>query len=184
MKKGGELVVKISDNFKKVILSNGYEHYMLNEDHQDNFPWIKDKFIRNVINHSKSFFLVTSKDYDRDIDILNSEDSDFNASLSRCIEPGLIKVYDSIIVEEICHDDHASSDARICKKGKIKTLINIGETLYLDTIDISKSFGDDPEDAHISTNTYQGYSSYGFNWPYFSVASSDNFIFVLNTFNP
>ena len=32
------LLVKISDNFKKVIFSNGVEHYILNGDCQDSFP--------------------------------------------------------------------------------------------------------------------------------------------------
>jgi hypothetical protein len=63
---------------------------MLRGKKQDSFPWIKDKTLRNVINHNKSFYLVTSKDYDRDIDILHSDDKNFNASLKRCIEPGLM----------------------------------------------------------------------------------------------
>ena len=70
---------------------------MLNGIAQDNFPWIKDKFLRNVINHDKAFYLVTSKDYDRDIDILHSEEKSFNASFKRSIEPGGVFVYDSIV---------------------------------------------------------------------------------------
>jgi len=72
MVKGDNLVVKISDDLKKVILSNGLEHYIHNGHNQENFPWIKDKFLRNVINMGEAFYLVTSKDYDRDIDILHS----------------------------------------------------------------------------------------------------------------
>jgi len=82
----------------KVIFSNGFEHYMLNDTSQDNFPWIKDKFVRNVINHEDGFFLVTSKDYDRDIDILHSDDEDFNVSYLRQLEPGILKVFDSMIL--------------------------------------------------------------------------------------
>ena len=74
LNKTDDLVVKICDNHKKVIFSNGIEHYMLNGEGQDNFPWIKDKKLRNVINHGTEFFLVTSKDYDRDVDILHSKD--------------------------------------------------------------------------------------------------------------
>lgn len=64
---------------------------------QDQFPWIKDKFLRNVVNHKSNFYLVTSKDYDRDIDILNSEDPEFNATVDRFIEPGMLEVFDSLI---------------------------------------------------------------------------------------
>jgi hypothetical protein len=70
----------------------------LNGTGQDNFPWIKDKFLRNVINHGDDFYLVASKDYDRDVDILHSKDKLFNASLKRSIEPNSIIVYDSITV--------------------------------------------------------------------------------------
>jgi len=97
LKKGTNIVVKIADDFNKVIFSNGSEHYMLNEGSQDNFPWIKDKFLRNVLNYEDAFFLVTSKDYDRDIDILHSEKQDFNVFFKRCIEPGLLQVFDSTI---------------------------------------------------------------------------------------
>ena len=72
---------------------------MLNGNGQDNFPWIKDKFLRNVINHGDDFYLVTSKDYDRDVDILHSTDKSFNASFKRSIEPNSIHVYDSIITD-------------------------------------------------------------------------------------
>ena len=71
---------------------------------QDNFPWIKDKFLRNVINQGDDFYLVTSKDYDRDVDILHSTDKIFNASFKRPIEPNSIHVYDSIITD-ILHND-------------------------------------------------------------------------------
>ena len=124
---GGDIVVKISDDFQKVIFSNGTEHYMLNGVSQDNFSWIKDKFIRNVINHQGSFYLCTSKDYDRDIDILHSEIENFNASFVRSIEPGLLNVYDTIVF-----NDGTS------EQGYLKTLMKIGDYLYLDTLDIGK----------------------------------------------
>jgi hypothetical protein len=69
----------------------------LDGESQDQFPWIKDKFLRNVVNHKSNFYLVTSKDYDRDIDILNSEDPEFNATVDRFIEPGMLEVFDSLI---------------------------------------------------------------------------------------
>jgi hypothetical protein len=57
---------------------------------QEFFPDIKDKFLRFVIDSGQGFYLVTSKDYDRDIDILSSTDKDFNASIVRSIEPGIL----------------------------------------------------------------------------------------------
>jgi hypothetical protein len=83
LKNISNIQVKIADDFKKVIFSNGIEHYIMNESSQDNFPWIKDKFVRNVINYEGGFFLVTSKDYDRDIDILYTDNEDFNVSYLR-----------------------------------------------------------------------------------------------------
>jgi hypothetical protein len=123
MNKIDDLVVCISDNFKKVIFSNGKEHYMLNGKGQDNFPWIKDKFLRNVVNHGDEFFLVCSKNYDRDVDILHSKNQDFNASLKRSIEPGSLTVYDSMITNDVTNDP---------KKGILKTIMKIGEFLYID----------------------------------------------------
>jgi len=120
LKKGGEIIVKIADDLNKVIFSNGSEHYMLNNTSQDNFPWIKDKFVRNVINWEEAFFLVTSKDYDRDIDILHTENQEFNVSYKRCIEPGIMKVYDSMIYKL---DEHTTI---------MKTLTKIGDYLYMD----------------------------------------------------
>ena len=72
--KGEHIKLKIADDFNKVIFSNGKEHYMLHNESQDNFPWIKDKFVRFIINVEGAFLLVCTKDYDRDIDILHSED--------------------------------------------------------------------------------------------------------------
>jgi hypothetical protein len=84
-----------------------------------------------VINHGSEFFLVTSKDYDRDVDILHSKDKRFNATFKRAIEPGSIKLFDSII--EPSKDGHQ-------KKGKMKTLMLIGTFLYVDVIDIQLGF--------------------------------------------
>jgi len=93
---GVKLVVKISDDMSRVILSTGVEHYLFNGRSQENFPWIKDKFIRSVINDEQDFFLVTSKDYDRDVDILHSNYNEFNSSIKRRFEPGMLTLYDSI----------------------------------------------------------------------------------------
>ena len=76
---------------------------------------------------------MTSKDYDRDIDILSSSDRSFNASIVRSIEPGILKVFDSIIDTNVVESE----------KGHMKTLILLGEHIYIDTIDIAKSFGGD-----------------------------------------
>ena len=120
MKKGEDIVIKIAEDNNKVIFSNGFEHYILKKNSQDNFPWIKDKFIRHVIHWEDAFLLMTSKDYDRDIDIIHSENKDFNARFDRMIEPGLLQCYDSIIIE------------KPNKMKVMKTLIKIGDFLYLD----------------------------------------------------
>lgn len=41
-----------------------------------------------MINHGDSFYFTTSKEYDRDVDILNSSATNFNASITRSLEPG------------------------------------------------------------------------------------------------
>jgi hypothetical protein len=51
---------------------------------------------------------VTSKEYDRDVDILHTVDKTFNASFKRSIEPGSIQVYDSMIVHEHANSQHIS----------------------------------------------------------------------------
>jgi hypothetical protein len=97
IKKGIKLTIAIASDFNKVIFSNGIEHYMLNYKSQDNFPWIKDKFIRSSQDFEGEFYLITSKDYDRDIDIIGSKNRNFNASFDRHSEPGLFNVFDSKI---------------------------------------------------------------------------------------
>jgi hypothetical protein len=93
------MLVKISEDFSKVMFSSGQEHYILDQHSQNSFHQLKDKKVRNVINHKNSFYLVSCKEYDRDIDILNSDDPEFNASIKRNIEPGLVKVFDSMIYQ-------------------------------------------------------------------------------------
>ena len=178
MKKGGEIVVKISDDFNKVIFSNGMEHFLLNGQSQDNFTWIKDKFLRRVINNGHSFYLVTSKDYDRDIDILHSEDHKFNATFDRQIEPNQLSVYDSIITND-------EGDKHLGKSGIMKTLMKIGDFLYMDQIDLSIQFDEnDHRDGHVSMTVDTTYMAYGFNWPYFSYATKFKKILIYNAFNP
>jgi hypothetical protein len=79
------------------MFSSGDEHYILDGRSQDSFPQIKNKIVRNVINYDNTFYFASCKDYDRDIDILNSKDETFNASIKRSIEPGLITVFDKEI---------------------------------------------------------------------------------------
>lgn len=101
LKKGLKIMVRISDNLNKVLFTNGQEHYILNNGHQDIIESIKEKFIRHVINYKNSFYLVTSKDYDRDIDIIHAEHKDENYYFDRFIEPGLLQCYDSNVVEDL-----------------------------------------------------------------------------------
>jgi hypothetical protein len=91
------LTVKISNDFQNAMFSNGVENYILKGRAQEYFPDINDKFLRYVVDAGNTFYLVTSKDYDRDIDILSSNEREFNASIIRSIEPGILKVFDSII---------------------------------------------------------------------------------------
>lgn len=61
-----------------------------------------------------------------------------------------------------------------------------GDYLFLDIIDLYQS--NDMKlakyQAHLSTCIDKKYMAYGFNWPYFSYASQNNYIFILNAFNP
>ena len=153
--------------------------------------------MRNVINHNTAFYLVTSKDYDRDIDILHSEEKNFNASFKRSIEPGSLFVYDSIVTG--CEGDEAhkldhKGEHKHSGLGLMKTLSKVGDYLYLDVIDISKSYkqeglgteesAEEDEDEHIEMTVDKHYSAYGFNWPYFSYGTKNKKVFVLNAFNP
>ena len=133
--------------------------------------------MRASLSTDDGFYIVTSKDYDRDIDILSSNDEDFNASITRSIEPGIFKVLDTKLIPPKKND--TDND-----KGYIKILSKLGDKIYFDTIDISKSYEDDPEEGHISACSERYYMAYSFNWPYFSYASKQNFIFILNAFNP
>ena len=173
MKNIGEIVVKLSDDFQTAIFSNGKENYLLKGRGQEYFAAIKDKFLRYVVSHNNQFYLVTSKDYDRDIDILSSSNRDFNASILRSIEPGILKVFDSII------DTNVESP-----QGQLKTLVQLGDYLYIDTIDIAKCFDSDPLEAVIDSVVEKHYHAQGFNWPYFSYGTKDNYVFILNAFNP
>ena len=80
--------------------------------------------------------MVTSKDYDRDIDVLSSNDLDFNISVKRSIEPGVLSVYDTNIDTKLGH---------------LKILSRIGDILYIDTMDIAKGREEDPLEGVIET---------------------------------
>ena len=83
-------------------------------------------------NDQKDFYLFTTKDYDRDIDILNSNNDAFSASIDRSSTPGVLKVHDSMIVLD---------------NGKrlLKFLICLDDKLYMDTIDLERGLDDDDE---------------------------------------
>lgn len=85
---GKHIVVKISKDFRQVVFSNGIDHFILNGTSQDFFPQIRDKTVRLVLNYNQEFYFITSKEYDRDVDILNSEYPKFNGSIKRSLEPG------------------------------------------------------------------------------------------------
>lgn len=65
----------------------------------------------------------------------------------------------------------------------MKVLTKLGDHIYVDTIDIDKSFDDDSTNALIDTCVDKFYYAYGFNWPYFSLATKQNHVFIFNAFN-
>jgi len=85
----------------------------------------------------------------------------------------------------------------------MKTLMKIGDYLYLDALDISLCEDDEccdhshddhdesgedscehSETFHIESCVERQYSAYGFNWPYFSYGTKNCKVFVYNAFNP
>lgn len=128
--------------------------------------------MRKGVTDGSEFFLITSKDYDRDIDILHTKDQNFNASFKCSIEPGLLEAYDVMIIE----DEN--------KKKFLRTLIKIGDYLYQHTIDIDKGYHCKKLEAVTSLTVQRYYSGYGFNWPYFSYATKNRKVLILNCFNP
>ena len=79
---------------------------------------------------------MTSKDYDRDIDVLSSNDLEFDISVKRSLEPGIMSVYDTIIDPKLGH---------------LKLISRLGEVLYIDTMDIAKGRAENPLDGVIET---------------------------------
>ena len=61
---------------------------------QSNFPYVKDKYVRGVINVKEGYYLFLTKNYDRDIDIMHTINNQYKASTDRFIEPGIFKVLD------------------------------------------------------------------------------------------
>ena len=90
------------------------------------------------------------------------------------LEPGLLDVKDSYVV---CHSEDS-------KDGNMVILSKTGENLYIDTISLELGYKDDPDAAVVDTCVDNNYFAYGFNWPYFSFATKENFVFIYNAFNP
>ena len=127
--------------------------------------------MRAAVHDGDNFYLVTSKDYDRDIDVLSSNDEKFNISVKRSIEPGTLSVYDSIVDRN--------------GKNHLKILSRIGDVLYIDTMDVEKGYDSkNPEAGVVGSVKEEHYHSIGFNWPYFSYGTKNNKVFVMNAFNP
>ena len=162
------------------MLSNGKEHFILKGNIQRKLTHVKDKFVRHTLYVDNSFYFLCTKNYDRDIDILNSRLVDFNASIKRSIEPGLMEVLDMRIYKSIIQKDNSSH-------GVMKILIRMGEHLYHETVDLARGFHSKPFEAHIHSQVRKHYYGYGFNWPYFCYINECNkhpYIYVLNSFNP
>ena len=62
---------------------------------------------------------------------------------------------------------HIDNDENKCM---LKILMNQGDYLFLDTIDLTET-SNTKYDAHVNTCLDKYYMAYGFNWPYFSYAS-------------
>jgi hypothetical protein len=73
-------------------------------------------------------------------------------------------------------------DILVNKKNQIKSLTLLDSKIYLDTIELDNGSTTDRNHA-ISTITEEADHGFGFNWPYFSFVTKDNFIFILNAFN-
>jgi hypothetical protein len=80
--------------------------------------------------------------------VFNSEEKDFNASIKRISEPGILKIFDSIM------DPNVDS-----QRGHMKVLMQMGETLHLDTIDIDKCYNEEANDEVIEQITDKYYHS-------------------------
>lgn len=112
----------------KVLFSNGEEHYIIKGKNQDIIDHLKNKFIRHSINYDNSFYLMTTKDYDRDVDIIHAERTNVKCFYDRKIEPGLMQVLDSNIIKK-CLNKDKSQDL-------LQTLMKIGDYLYLDSVNV------------------------------------------------
>lgn len=110
---------------KNAIFSNSHEHYILKGDFQESYPDIKRKKIWHTLSEGDNFYTVACKDYDRDIQILSTDNSKFKAKISVNLEPGMLSTYDLV------------------KEGKyLKIVTRVGEHLFIDKVDIEKSSDD------------------------------------------
>jgi hypothetical protein len=103
------MICKISNDFKKVILSAGDENFLLNKDAQGDeytqktISWIKDKHVNYVVSVKDDFIFICHKDYDENLDIESSRTENFKIMVDRNIEPGILKVLD--VVQENLDED-------------------------------------------------------------------------------
>ena len=67
----------------------------------------------------------------------------------------------------------------------MQTLIRINDTIHFDKIDMKKAEHPEhpPKETVIWSCGDVMYHSYSFNWPYFAMATKDNFVFLFNAFN-
>jgi hypothetical protein len=80
------------------------------------------------VEEDGSFYFALSKDYDRDIQMINSSDDAWCASCEKCLEPGLFMMYDMLAVK----------DEKTGKK-LLKSLCRVGDYLTFDIIDIEEA---------------------------------------------
>ena len=131
--------------------------------------------MKKIINHGDDFFIAATKDYDRDVDILHTRDQKFNASLKRSIQPGSIRIYDSIIVNEVGDNK---------KTGLLKTVMKVGINIMVDVIDIAIGFDETDEDELMETSIGTQWTAQAFNWPFYAIGTKDKEIIISTAFNP
>ena len=94
------VICKISNDFQKIILSNGDENFILTKDQegegytQRTIAWIRQKKVTYVVAAKNDFIFICHKDYDQNLDIESSSTENFKIMIDRNIEPGLLKVLD------------------------------------------------------------------------------------------
>ena len=88
------MYVKISKDSKTFFLNTGNESVLLNNGKQDILRWFESKHILKIVSKKNEFYCLACNDYDKEIDILNTSDSNFKFHIKRKIAPNIIRFLD------------------------------------------------------------------------------------------